>query len=378
MTTPGPNDDWVKIVDVSRYQGTCDMVKLKASGVEGLIIRLTHGETIDSMAAPYYHAAIAAGFTNKDIGFYTFCNPKRGAAVFLADVFINAVKSLVGPNALNEVYLMLDIESYYRESPNVSAAWPAAQYAVWLQDFAEYCMQRALTIGYTNNSYWQSGVNSPLTTDDDWLVVNLDWIGARYPVYSLAGYVSHPLPTTPAGWPTWAFTQAVGPTLPPGAGGWEGWQFSAGFNGQGTRYGFSSTDLDLNIIKREAYNRWTRRDQHTQPPLQPSQEIPMSGLGFVTNSEQRENFVPLQWQYVLVHDNEKVTKQHLTVTVTDNVALDKRFAPLSNATLDGIPDYTGMIVAPVATPPAVPTVCNFVPQPAPAPVVYEGVLTPRV
>ena len=141
MTSPGPNDDWVKIVDVSRYQGMCNMPKLRASGVEGIIIRLTHGDTIDIMAATYYHAAIAAGFKNEDIGFYTFCNPKRGDATALAIVFLNAVVALVGSNALSEVYLMLDIESYVNESPDHGVAWPAATYAVWLQDFAEYLQQ---------------------------------------------------------------------------------------------------------------------------------------------------------------------------------------------------------------------------------------------
>lgn len=42
---------------------------------------------------------------------------------------------------------------------------------------------------------------------------------------------------------------------------WAGWQFSADFNRQGSRYGVSSSALDLNIVDSDAWARWTSSDR---------------------------------------------------------------------------------------------------------------------
>jgi hypothetical protein len=50
---------------------------------------------------------------------------------------------------------------------------------------------------------------------------------------------------------------------------WAGWQFSAGFNRQGAGYGCQSSDLDLNIIRADAWERWTSSAGRGSSPVSP-------------------------------------------------------------------------------------------------------------
>jgi hypothetical protein len=103
---------------------------------------------------------------------------------------------------------------------------------------------------------------------DSKLASELDWIVPRYAVYpspaiqkdkaQLATWRhDHALPQ-PSKWAAWAFADknVTGPNPPNGAT-WSGWQFSADYNGQGAVYVAGSSDLDLNIVKTDAWKRWT-------------------------------------------------------------------------------------------------------------------------
>ncbi len=75
-------------------------------------------------------------------------------------------------------------------------------------------------------------------------------------------HVAHYLPGTPprpaAQWSTWIGDQR--PDMPKGWATWSAWRFSAEHNGAGPTYGAESADLDLNVVRDDAWRRWTGQD----------------------------------------------------------------------------------------------------------------------
>jgi hypothetical protein len=262
----------IAVVDLSQYQGDVDFAVMRAKGVRGLILRASHGLVADTHAAAYYAAARAAGFEHESIGWYSFVNPKRGSGQRCAEFFASTVLAITAGVA--PAFVMLDIESYRNESPNVGTE------PVRGRDFTSWIMLHLATlatvmpatrrIGYTNAAYW-----NPAVGDVD-LAASLEWIVPRYPAYSSPAYARHPLPPDASGWETWATATGVQPNPPAGARGWAGWQFSAGFNGQGAIYGCGSSDLDLNIVRDDAWARWTSAPAVELPSPKPPQEDDMS------------------------------------------------------------------------------------------------------
>lgn len=259
-----PTDDWVRVVDISRNQGPIDFVKMYATGVRRLIIRVSNGQTIDDHFAGYYQAALAAGFKPADICFYSFINPKRGSGAQCAKATLDAIRAVVGHT---NVGYMLDIEQYANESPNIgsSPVWGQA-FTAWLREHIATVNAQApgaVIFGYSNFAYW----NSAAGPQDDQLASELDWLAARYPAYSDAAYAKVGYPGDPDSWPDWAFhAQPAGP-IPPRGGVWVGWQVSAGWNRQGATYGVTSRDLDLNIVQPDAWARWTGQSNTTPDPV---------------------------------------------------------------------------------------------------------------
>lgn len=265
----------IPVVDVSQHQGTIDFRVMRARAVQGVILRITHGLTLDTRAEEFYEAALQAGYPEHEIGWYTFINPKRSTA---EDAASYAVMHMERITQGSPSFLMLDIESFHEESPNRGSCggWVGQRFAGWLRTFMTRCRVEAPTVplvGYTNTAFWDSdgGVGHdhrgvPHVGDTD-LAGQLDWIVPRYPAYSLAAYARNPLPSLPAGWEAWAAARGVEPLPPRGARGWAGWQFSAGYNRQGARYGATSLDLDLNLVNPTAWARWTGAvPQPVDPP----------------------------------------------------------------------------------------------------------------
>ena len=241
---------WLPIVDISRHQGAVDFTKMRAAGVTGVIMRLSHGVTVDDRFAVYWRAALAAGYTTSDLAVYTFVNPKRGTADQCAAENVRLLEQIVGTA---RVGFMLDCESYAAEGPNSGQApVRGAAYARYVRRYRDLMADAgAHVFGYTNAAFWDPFVG------DAALAAELDWLVPRYPVHSTLGYLRYPLPASPSGWADWAFARASGPYPPRGARGWAGWQFSADWNRQGSRYGASSSALDLNIVDADAWARWT-------------------------------------------------------------------------------------------------------------------------
>ena len=267
---------------------------MRSRGVEGVIIRATHGDDVDQRLHQHVRDARAGGYTDSDLGFYTFINPKRASAAQCARATLDAIRSALGH--LNTVY-MLDVENYKGEPPNKGTAptfGPA--YATYLREQMDEVRRLApetKVIAYGNESFW----SGPIATgsrdrwvNDAMLASELEWIVPRYPVLpkaaiqapiiaalnaNSASRLRDALPALekwqrdnphpdPVDWATWAFNaQPAGPKSPSGVP-WAGWQFAGDWNGQGPRYGMPAVgagqlvpSLDLNIVRTDAWQRWT-------------------------------------------------------------------------------------------------------------------------
>ena len=265
---------WTPVVDVSQYQGRIDFATMRRAGVAGVIIRATHGLTEDTRLVEHVARARAGGYRDRDLGFYTFLNPKRGSAAACARATVDAIERALGHL---DTFYMLDVEDYRPFTPNpgaVSLFGPA--YVAWLRTHIAEVRKRApdvRLIGYGNGAFWDGPLTlepgAPIWVGDQQLAAELDWIAARYPVFPdpevredpvrLAEFIrTSPKPPAPPGWDEWAFAQDPAGPVPPAGGRWQGWQFSADYNRQGPTYGASSADLDVNIVRTTAWERWTR------------------------------------------------------------------------------------------------------------------------
>lgn len=269
----------IPVVDVSRHQGAIDFRVMRARGVRGLILRATHGRTADDRATGYYAAALAAGFEPREVGWYSFINPKRGSGRECAETTAGLILGFT--RGERPAFYMLDVEGYVSEPPRVGElAWPTgaphrAGFSAWLRehnDTIRAVLPDTPVLAYSNAAYFDGQVG------DFALAAGLEWIVPRYPVSTPAGYARWPLPDV-HGWEEWAFARAPqGPRSPMGVA-WAGWQFSAGHNGQGPVYGCQSGDLDLNIVRPDAWARWTSDPSPITPPTIPSpEEDPMPKL----------------------------------------------------------------------------------------------------
>lgn len=270
----------IGITDISRHQGAVDFEVMASRGVRGVIIRLGNGRVLDDRAATYVPAAKAAGLW---VCPYWFMNPtqdRRGRD--------QAARLLERASQLRvERKPMFDVESFANEpvGPFTPFAGNPAGYRSWLADAVAYATEEVEEpITYTGAPYWNGAVGGHVGQTDIFL--------ARYPIYprarrsneTLAAYgaymaqwlASSPKPPLDADeWGDWIFRVTTArPALPAGYDHWDAWQFSAGYNRQGPLYGVSSTDLDLDIVRPEAWARWTNSPaQHVEvvpPPSAPA------------------------------------------------------------------------------------------------------------
>lgn len=256
-----PTDTYVPVVDISEHQGIVDFSVMRSLGVQGLIIRTNHAQTVDKRCGRYVMDARVAGWRDDQLGAYTFCNPKRATGAASGKAFVDTVRAVFGRT---DILLMLDIESYERES-GAGPVLKGAPFAAWIREHIATVVELApdcTLIGYSNASFWNVWVG------DQQLAASLEWIVPRYPIHSPPGYASNPLPA-PMGWDEWAWRVGPKGPIPPSGVPWAGWQFSAGYNAQGAVYGCQSSDLDLNIVRASAWERWT------QPPVPPTPPVPL-------------------------------------------------------------------------------------------------------
>jgi hypothetical protein len=203
---------------------------------------------------------------------YWFCNPKvdgSGSTQMARMVtFADELGDKYGPH---DFPLMMDVESYANESNGDYPALRGAAYENWLADGAGTLTRadawRRRPIIYSNAAYFGAmGMQAGKLADCPLIV-------ARYPFY-FAGAPAPP--ADPDEWDDWILTAtSKRPQVPTGWTDWDGWQFAAGFDRVGPFYGVSSADLDLNIIRPNAWAAWTEQapvESHpdvTVPPLSP-------------------------------------------------------------------------------------------------------------
>lgn len=246
--------DYVAIVDISEHQGVINFEVMRSKGVHFLIMRVSHGMTLDKRFGSYYKAALAAGYQPWQIAFYSFINPKRGSAKATAEFAASVIRDVTGRTV---VTYMPDIESYRAQTPNAGTITISGiAFSKYIQDhvkaFQDVMPGCYTKLHYTNRAFW----NSAEGPNDDIYAATVEWMVPRYPLdtpeeYQLRGY-----PPAPNNWDEYAFKlQPLGP-VPPRGGKWRGWQFSAEYNMQGRPYGCSSDNLDLNFADVDYAVKW--------------------------------------------------------------------------------------------------------------------------
>jgi GH25 family lysozyme M1 (1,4-beta-N-acetylmuramidase) len=244
----------IPFIDISRHQGTVDFKVMASRNVPGVICRAGNGTRIDPTFVDFTTRARAAGMV---VGAYWFCNPRVGSARQQGEMLAAA------HNAMGcELPPMLDVEDYTREAGSASNDLYGPRFAAWLHDMADTV---AAGTGrdpliYTNAAYWNPSVN-------DTTFGHLDLVCARYPFYSPAACAANVPPVDARDWDDWLFAAtSKRPQVPRGWDTWAAWQFSAGYNGRGHVYGCTSADLDLNIARDDAWERWIGTT--APPPLE--------------------------------------------------------------------------------------------------------------
>lgn len=202
--TAAPAADYVRGIDVSRFQHTTDInwSQVAGSGVRFVGIKASEGDYYQN---PYFVAdqdgARAAGMYAFA---YHFGTPNDSSGTVQADYFIDRAQYLPDGKTLNPV---LDIEyNPYLDSANRCYGKTAAELVVWIRDFLNEVTRRTgvPAMIYTSPGFWNECVGNSTAFGTSPL-----WI-ANYGVAS---------PTVPPGWPTWTLWQYSQTTSVPGITG---------------------------------------------------------------------------------------------------------------------------------------------------------------
>ena len=235
--------DWSRWQDDDRTAAFPDLAVAAARGVDGHLYKAGRGHDPDPDFARFVAEAVRTG---QPWGAYWWPEPCLSRAEEQARFTWATVTAAGQP----QLPLDIDVEGHRGEQPNAVAPYrrltPAEQ-ASWLRaylDELKRLSRRERLIIYTADWYWDANVAPAGVSFAD-----CDLRVAHY----LPG-----APPAPAGqWERWIAGRQ--PDLPRGWSSWSGWQFSAQGNGVGRTYGAESADLDLNVVRDEAWTRWTRR-----------------------------------------------------------------------------------------------------------------------
>lgn len=248
-------DDYVPVIDISRYQGVMNFRKMVDHGVVGVIIKLGNGQVLDNNAPKSVNDAQDAGLV---VGGYWFANPK--ADVSGSDQMGRFAGYCRKYGALG-IPPMIDVENYTGE-PGSHPVLTGGELLSWLQSGANRLEVEfgENPIVYTNGAYFASNHMTAGTLARCPLIV------ARYPFY----YPGEPVPPADGGtWADWVYgITAKRPQLPVGWSDWDGWQFEAGYDHvAGTYGGAAGGDLDLNVVRRASWDRWVAWQRAATAPI---------------------------------------------------------------------------------------------------------------
>ncbi len=226
-STPPPARP-VKVIDISKWQGAIDTAKMKAAGVDGVMVRASYagskGSRPDEKVDEYVAALKAAGIP---FGFYHYFHPARPV-----DEQFAAFQSVVDRHGYS-LRLALDLE----ETGGLDSltAAKAAIFAARVR--GEYPLPaNGRHLIYTSLGYWRGSLGSPT------------W-GADFDLW-IAAWTSAAKPAVPAPWTTWTL-----------------WQYTS--SGDGRAHGVGSTRVDINRFNGDqaAFAAW-------QVNGKPADEVP--------------------------------------------------------------------------------------------------------
>jgi lysozyme len=144
-----------KIIDISVWQGVPNFVKVKATGVVGVMIKVSEGQRFFyQIAIQQAKAAKAAGLL---IGYYHFGHPESTThtAVDEANYFDAAIKKMGLPAP--DLMYALDVEQVYLEidGKSVEQKVPHGTLENWIKDFMSSFQSHGngATMLYSNPAY---------------------------------------------------------------------------------------------------------------------------------------------------------------------------------------------------------------------------------
>lgn len=211
-------------IDISKWQGEWkDPAKTIASGIDFVYLRGTNGTREDDRVREYAEICRKHSI---NFGLYCYFRPKYNSVEQAKKLHKLSVE--LGANMVPQ----LDIE----HSDDMTPVEITAKVKVFIEE-CERLWGRPVSI-YSAAWWW----NPSIVRGEIDVSGHLLWV-ARYVSMSKGP------DTDVASWKGWAEAFNKEPRLPYGWPRWDLWQFSADGNNKGKDLGFSSSHLDLNIVK---------------------------------------------------------------------------------------------------------------------------------
>lgn len=245
-----PGKNYIPMIDTS-YWNTYDLnvldhSKAAAAGIKVNMIRLGKGNPavgadygMDRRVIENYEGTVASGM--KPMFYWRIFNISTEPPELQAERLRAAWETL---NPVSSAPLIIDDEETEATGENPLPYWASIE---WRNRFRFALEQMGFTnLGvYTRKTWWDPAVD--LHWGDLPLLV-AHWVPST---------VRSQTPANPDLWDEFAFLNVPGgPLLPKAWAKAAVWQFSATGNGKGREFGFTSDDLDCNILDASVYEHW--------------------------------------------------------------------------------------------------------------------------
>lgn len=251
-----PDSGFVPAVDLSYWNthtNAVDPTALANAGIRACMVRAGKGKEtlgidlgVDRMWHENAQALGEAGFPY--MPFWRIFNLEQSSPVAQANAYIKALMD-VNYNMMRAP-VWIDAEEWQYE-PEAEVLAPE-MVSHWIKDFMVTLFEYGFGyIGfYTRQNWWSHNV-VPIGVMNGHPLWVAHWAGI--PFRGDFQNYSH----DPNTWDEYAFKALpLGPGIPSAWQSWDAWQFIGEGSGAGSEFGFDSDDLDCNLIKTEAFERW--------------------------------------------------------------------------------------------------------------------------